>query len=390
MIEGLYLKDTSLAPAEIAKRLDCKRSTVTKQLCRIRAKGSTATKLAIPQERMPLDEREQVNAQLANIKESLTEERKRTEYWMKEAARLKQNLGTYESTWDHVPHQYSIPVSRGSRGSTTTPVLLCSDWHVEEPVDPASILDANEYSLDIADRSIKTLASTTLRLIELKRAGTRIDTLVVWLGGDFVTGHIHEENLAHCSLSPIEAILWTEDRIYSMLQFLLKEGGFKQIVVPCSCGNHARTTKKKHISLQAETNFEWGMYNHLSRAFKDDKRVKFVLSPGYFTTVELYQRYKLRFHHGDAVKFGGGVGGLTIPLNKRIAQWNANGREVYLDCLGHWHSYMPGRKAIVNSSLIGYNAFAQECGFAVEPPTQTLFFVEEHRGLTGIEPIFVR
>ncbi len=61
-----------------------------------------------------------------------------------------------------------------------------------------------------------------------------------------------------------------------------------------------------------------------------------------------------------------------------------------MDCMGHWHTYMPGRKAIVNGSVIGYNAFAQECGFAVEPPEQTLFFVEKKHGLTSIEPIFVR
>ena len=339
---------------------------------------------------LPLGEREQFVAKLDAIKDALKEQEDKTNYWKSEALKKDSEISQYLATWDHTPYAYKIPPSAANSKSVTVPVLMTSDWHVEEPVDSRTVLGANDYTLDIAHKSIMELTKTAMRLIELKRAGTTINQMVLWLGGDFITGHIHDENKSTCSLPPIEAILWAEDRIYSMIEHLLKQGNFEQIIIPCSCGNHARTTQRKHIAQQSETSFEWGMYNHLAREYKNNPRVKFVLNPGLFCIVELFNKYKLRFHHGDSIRFKDGVGGLTIPLNKRIAKWNENGREVYMDCMGHWHSYMPGRKAIVNGSLIGYNAFAQECGFAVEPPEQTLFFIEQKHGLTSIEPIFVR
>lgn len=350
----------------------------------------TVKQLAAEAKPLKMSEREQLSSELSKVRTRLDEEAKRATYWMGHSQQLESQLKHYQAVWDYVPHQFAIHPSKGKGNSETVPVLMCSDWHCEERVDPRSVLGANEYSLEIAHRSVEHLSKTALHLINLKRAGTRIAKLVLWLGGDFITGHIHEENLSNCSLSPIEAILWAEDRIFTLIRFMLDTGGFEQIIVPCSCGNHARTTRKKHISQQTQTSFEWGLYNHLSRVFKDDPRVKFVLNPGYFCLVDVFDKYRLRFHHGDSIRYRDGVGGLTIPLNKRIAKWNEGGREAYLDCLGHWHTFMPGRRAIVNGSLIGYNAFAQECGFAAETPEQTLFFIEREHGLTGIEPVFVR
>ena len=345
---------------------------------------------AAPAKPMPLGEKEQLEARMDALRQEVKEEQKKTDYWKTESQKKDAEIEQYLATWDHTLYAYKIPMSRGSDNSETIPVLLCSDWHCEEPVHPRTVLGANEFSLEIAHESITTLTKTALRLINLKRAGTKINKMVLWLGGDFITGHIHDENKSLCTLPPVEAIMWAEDRIYSMIEFFLQNGDFEQIVIPCSCGNHARTTQRKNIAQQSQTSYEWGMYNHLSREYKNNPRIKFVLNPGLFCTVELFEQYKLRLHHGDAIRYKDGVGGLTIPLNKRIAKWNENGREVYMDCMGHWHTYMPGRKAIVNGSVIGYNAFAQECGFAVEPPEQTLFFVEKKHGLTSIEPIFVR
>jgi hypothetical protein len=339
---------------------------------------------------LPLGEKEQFEARLQALKDEIKEEQRRTEYWKSESQKKDEEIEKFLATWDYTPYAYKIPLSRGNDKSETIPVLLCSDWHVEEPVNPRTVLGANEYSLDIAHQSIVEMTKTAMRLIELKRAGTKIRKFVLWLGGDFITGHIHDENKSVCTLPPVEAIMWAEDRVYTLIEHFLKDGNFDQIIIPCSCGNHARTTQRKNIAQQSETSYEWGMYNHLSREYKNNPRIKFVLNPGLFCTVEMFDKYKVRFHHGDSIRYRDGIGGLTIPLNKRIAKWNENGREVYMDCLGHWHTYMPGRKAIVNGSIIGYNAFAQECGFAVEPPEQTLFFIEARHGLTSIEPLFVR
>ena len=350
----------------------------------------TTTPTFKPIEQLTLSEKEQAESKASTLKAEIKAQQERANYWRSQVEAKDKELSIYKAVWDHVPSDKGYKMPKGSNSSESIPVLLASDWHSEEPVDPRTINGVNEYSLDIADASIKNLATRALKLINLQRAGTRVDHMVLWLGGDFITGHIHDENKSLCSLTPIEAVLWVEDRIYSMIKFLLDEGGFKQITIPCSCGNHARTTDRKNIANQSITSYEWAIYNHLSRQFKNDPRVKFVLTPSYHCIVELFDKYKIRFHHGDAIKFGGGIGGLTIPLNKAIARWDAGGRETYLDCMGHYHTYTPGRRVIVNGSVIGYNAYALEIGASVEPPTQTLFFIEKSRGLTSIAPVFVR
>ena len=72
--------------------------------------------------------------------------------------------------------------------------------------------------------------------------------------------------------------------------------------------------------------------------------------------------------------YGGGIGGLTIPINKAISQWNKN-RNVQLDCLGHFHQFHDGGNFVVNSSLIGFSPYAISVKGAYERPTQTFFLI---------------
>jgi len=63
------------------------------------------------------------------------------------------------------------------------------------------------------------------------------------------------------------------------------------------------------------------MYHNIALYFKDDPRITFQISDGYHSFVYCYG-WNVRFHHGHHIRYGGGVGGLTIPANKAIAQWN--------------------------------------------------------------------
>ncbi len=96
----------------------------------------------------------------------------------------------------------------------------------------------------------------------------------------------------------------------------------------------------------------------------------------------------IRFQHGHMVKYGGGVGGLTIPLNKAIAQWN-RGKHADLDVLGHFHQMFDGGNFIVNGSLIGYDSFALSIKASYEKPKQALFLIDRKRGRTFTCPILL-
>lgn len=270
--------------------------------------------------------------------------------------------------------------------SEATAFAIASDWHVEETVDGKTVNGVNEFNLDIADKRITKFFQSILRLVEIERAGTKIDNLVLAMLGDFMTGYIHEELQESNGLSPTQTVLWLRKRIVAGLRLVLSQGKFKRVIVPCCYGNHGRTTKKTRHATGAANSYEWMMYHVL----KDDvPEVEWHIADGYHVYIEVYGRL-IRFHHGDNVMYSGGIGGLTIPMEKAIAGWN-RGREVtpYLDVFGHHHTAMQNPRFISNGPLIGYGAFSLAMKAGFELPSQTFFLLDSKRGRTGTWPIFL-
>jgi hypothetical protein len=100
-------------------------------------------------------------------------------------------------------------------------------------------------------------------------------------------------------------------------------------------------------------------------------------------------KYTVRLHHGHGLNYGGGVGGLTIPVNKAISQWN-KGVKANLDVFGHFHTSLNFNNFVSNGSLIGYNAYALRIKADFEKPTQSFFLVNKKHNAKSIHtPIFV-
>ena len=282
----------------------------------------------------------------------------------------------------------SISPKSQTKGSESIAVALLSDVHFEEDVQPEKVLGSNEFNPKIARERLNNFFVNTLKMTKIQRGGTRIDTLVLALLGDLISGYIHDELIESNHLSPIQACVQIQLCIKSGIEFLLKEGKFKKIIVPCCVGNHGRTTAKKQISTSTDNSFETMIYISLSEMFKEDKRVEFKIAKGYQIILTLWDNYKIRFHHGDAIRYGGGVGGITIPVNKKIANWNTR-ETVDLDCFGHFHQFIDGGNFISNGSLIGYGCYAFEIAAKFEDPKQAFFLIEKDKGKTIVAPILV-
>jgi hypothetical protein len=265
-------------------------------------------------------------------------------------------------------------------------VALASDWHVEETVESASVNGLNEYRLPIAKTRIEKFFATIARLTEIERHGAKIDDLILWLGGDLMTGMIHEELAESNSKTPTQVILWLQDRLADGLATLKPH--FKRILIPTSYGNHGRTTQKPRHATGAAHSYEWLLYRILEGRFAGDQQIEWQIADQYFNFMEVYGR-RLRFHHGDGLKFQGGIGGLTIPTEKAIASWNKSPNRADLDLFGHWHQFQQNRHWLCNGSLIGYNAYALSIKASYEPPTQTYFLLDKKRGRTMTAPIYL-
>lgn len=253
-------------------------------------------------------------------------------------------------------------------------VAVASDFHIEETVRPETVNGLNKYTLDIAKARAEQFFVNTLKLVEKEQTATRIDTLVLMLLGDFISGNIHEELLETCSLRPIEAIILAENLLVSGIDYLLANSKLK-LIIPCHVGNHTRITKKVHIGTETGNSLETFMYCHMREHYKNNKRVTFAIAEGYLSYLKVWD-FTICMHHGHSLKFNGGIGGLTIPVRKAISQWEKL-RHADLYVMGHWHTLFDGGNFIVNGSLIGYNPFAMFIKADFERPRQSFFLISK-------------
>lgn len=272
------------------------------------------------------------------------------------------------------PFEFDYTVSDNQ--SEATAVVLASDFHLEETVRSETVNGLNKFDLKIAERRVQEFFQNTLKLVQKEQHSTKINTLVLALLGDFISGNIHDELLENCSLRPIEAIILAENLLIGGINYILNNSELN-LIIPCHVGNHTRITKKVHISTEKGNSLESFMYHHMLNYFKDNPRVKFLVSDSYLSYLTIYN-YTICFQHGHAIKYGGGVGGITIPARKAVSQWQKL-KHADLYCFGHFHTFFDGGNFMCNGSLIGYNTFAVFIKGDYERPKQAFFLIDKKR-----------
>lgn len=266
-------------------------------------------------------------------------------------------------------------------------VIPASDWHVEEQVSAEGTSGKNHFDLQEAEARIRRFYAKSLELIDWY--GHFAPVREIWhpLLGDLMTGYIHEELMETNSLSPTEACVFLQEMICSGIDLWRREAKLP-IYIPTCVGNHGRTTQKKRIKTSCRNSYEWLLYKTLARQYENDKAVFWNVGAGYHNIQEIMGR-KVRFHHGDGLRYMGGVGGITIPVNKAIAQWQKVGA-VDFDVFGHWHTFIWGYNTWVScGSLIGYTEFSVEIKADYQHPSQAFIAVDRDYGITCAIPIFL-
>lgn len=279
-------------------------------------------------------------------------------------------------------------VPKSNHLSESVVVAVASDWHAEEKVDPKTIQGApNEFNPQIFKARADRFFSKIVYLTEMVRAKTKVDVMVLALLGDFINGYIHEEMEESNYMSPIEASLLVKKTLRSGIDYLMANAGIKKLLVPCCHGNHGRTGQIKKVATAAQNSYEWLIYKDLEDLYSKNKNIEFYVADGYHQYLDVYD-YTLRFHHGDSIAYGGGIGGITIPVRKAIANWNTIKR-AYLDVFGHFHQFTDGGNFISNGSLVGYGAYALHVKAPYERPQQAFFTIDKKHGKTVVCPIIL-
>jgi hypothetical protein len=323
----------------------------------------------------------------ARVKDELKLEKKKRQQAEADLATMRSNLEAATDAFSRSrPAKLSKSKSRNGSGAATA-IICATDWHAEGKVDAELLNGVNEFNLDICSARIKRLWEKSIHMVDFAKHLSKICEQVLWLGGDLVNGAIHEELEEGNFLGPADAVLFVQDHVAAGIDKILRELP-GHLTVATNQGNHGRTTLKKRISTGYLHSWEYLAYSNLQRIYRNNPRVTFKIAKGYHNILEL-QGHKVRFHHGDALKGGGGIGGITVPARKKIAQWNKQER-VLFDVFGHFHQFIDMWDMVTIGCLIGYNEYALELACDFQEPTQALIVVDKSHGKVLATPIFVQ
>jgi len=304
-----------------------------------------------------------------------------------EATALEGRLASLLAIKGAKPTRLRRKASRSKRRGVAV-IAPATDWHVEERVFPAGVGGKNHFDIAEAEARIKRYYQKVPELVDHQSSFAPVVELWHPLLGDLISGYIHDELMETNELSPTEACVFLQEHIFAGVDLWLKETKLP-ISIPTCVGNHGRTTAKKQIKTSHMNSFEWLLYKTMAMYYKDNPRVQWMVGEGCYNVQTVMGR-KIRFHHGDATRYHGGVGGITIPTNKTVAAWDRI-EAVDLDVFGHFHTFLVHYpKWIACGALIGYSEFALECVKAeFQHPSQTFIVVDEFYGVTDAKPIFL-
>jgi hypothetical protein len=275
-----------------------------------------------------------------------------------------------------------------STGGQAVPTLLASDWHWGEVVDPKQINGVNEFNMAVGQQRARRMVETTISLLTQHVHGGKYPGIVFALGGDMMSGDIHDE-LSESNEAPVMPALLDLLGVLTWCISTLADT-FGNVFVPCVTGNHGRNTKKPRAKGRNYSNFDWLLYQFLQRQFQNDKRVRFLIPDGSDAHWTVFgHRYCLT--HGDQFRGGDGMIGALGPIIRGDHKKRSRNGQIDLGydtlLLGHWHQLIQLQRLIVNGSLKGYDEYAAANNFGYEIPQQALWLTHAQHGITFSMPV---
>ena len=293
---------------------------------------------------------------------------------------------------DRKPNPPAWTAKPARSGSPGIPMTIWSDFHWGEVVDASQVYGVNSFNMSIARQRLHTLVDKTISLCFDHMVKPDYPGIVLMLGGDMVSGDIHEE-LEITNEAPSGPVLidLLENLIAGIDRFLVK---FKKVWIVGVAGNHGRTNKKPRFKNRQYTNFDWIVYQLLRTHYKGNSNIEFLIPDGADALFSVYNT-KFLLTHGDnlGVRGGDGIIGIIGPVMRgdfkiRNAQ-SSIGMPYDVLVLGQWNTYLPTPKIIINGSLKGFDEYAHlSLRAKPERPVQALWFVHPENGVTSQWPIF--
>ena len=285
---------------------------------------------------------------------------------------------------------WTLPENTDKQFSDNIPVLLVSDIHYGENVNPREVPDGNCYSPRVAEERWTRLINNTI--LKTRTKERRSKGMVVCFLGDDISGDIHDELRETNYQTPIDACMDVASQKVKMLNAFQKEYG--KVWVISVMGNHGRTTKKPQSKGISEHNYDTLITAMVQKQLEKNKNITFYTPKSGEAYFELCG-YNFLATHGDRIGSRGGQG--FIGCSATIARGQHKTRQAYAQIrkpidwllLGHFHTPILLEHTIANGTLVGYSQYARDLKIEPAYPSQTLFYVDNTYGVTDVSRIYV-
>lgn len=287
-----------------------------------------------------------------------------------------------------IPPKWS-PEIETPRHSPGVPMFWLTDIHTGENVDSAEMDGLNAYSPEIFQRRLRAYFANALNLLFAHQANPVYSGCYLLIGGDTISGIIHEELLRTNDLEDHPAVCLFVQEAIRGIEVLLAH--FPEVVVIGVPGNHGRTPRKPAAKLYATLSYDTLALWMIERWFaaRGETRASFHYPRTGDAVWECCGRTFV-LTHGDMIGSKGGQGFVgpeaTILRGAQKVRRQYSGWGVILDYVltGHFHVHREMGRSLSAGALIGWNEYARRVLRAeYEPPSQPLVLVHPKVGVVN-------
>lgn len=304
---------------------------------------------------------------------------------------LHRELGLYQGVKDVRPEWMQRPIDEDVHRGTL--VTFLSDVHAGETVDADEMSGYNAYNEKITDQRLGRFFERTVLVARNYLAGVEYDGIVLALGGDMVSGDIHDELQQTNWCSTYEACRWLAPRLARGIEMLAEE--FGQVHVVSTPGNHGRDSKRPRSKRRSAHNADTHIAHLVSDRLAGEEGITFEVPEAYDVSFNVYGS-RFSMEHGDNMKFNGtaeigAIGPVKRGTLRKSRQLQNEGRPFDYNLIGHFHQFVPAytQGFVMNGSLKGYDEYARTGHFVPEPAQQALMVVTPEHGITVTAPLIV-
>lgn len=270
-------------------------------------------------------------------------------------------------------------------------VLVISDQHMDQIVSPISVGGHEAYNFKVAVRRAEFLVEEVIKYLTKTMCGYYFEELHVLSLGDAISSPIHNHTVRSAFRNDFVNSFAAGQVMACMLHEMSPH--FKKVTVTGLVGNHPRRSKRKAYP-EPHDNFDYLVIREAEMYCRDHKNVVFNTPDSYDAVVGI-NGHRIHCQHGDDLKGG-------HPL---IALQNHHERYVQIDptieayVCGHFHQSgsfdLPAidgisPKAISNGAWLATDPYCYQSLKVCGEPSQMLFGVHEHNGVTWRLPFRMR